>query len=249
LKILKVRSLADQAITIELDNQPGARAAKRVQNALNAITTARQDGKLTDVTEAAGAFASVTLYYNCLKTSQNKLIEKVKEILTDVDLTTNQDGQLWELPCCYEEVYGIDLESVASDTGLKQAEIIRIHSEVTFSVYAMGFLPGLPFMGDLPDVLALPRRNVPRTKVPAGSVAIAKGLSVIYPCSSPGGWHILGHCPVPLFVSNRTQAVLLTSGDRVRFHSVDIEQHDKIIKQIETGAITIDDFRAKVVSS
>ena len=95
----------------------------------------------------------------------------------------------------------------------------------------IGFLPGFPFMGDLPAPLRLPRRAQPRVRVPAGSVAIATGLTAIYPWESPGGWHLLGRCPVPLFDARRTSPSLLAAGDRVRFVPVSAEE----CRAIEAG--------------
>ena len=84
---------------------------------------------------------------------------------------------------------------------------------------------------DLPDPARLPRRAQPRVRVPAGSVAIATGLTAIYPWESPGGWHLLGRCPVPLFDARRTSPSLLAAGDRVRFVPVSAQE----CRAIEAG--------------
>jgi KipI family sensor histidine kinase inhibitor len=92
----------------------------------------------------------------------------------------------------------------------------------------LGFLPGFPFMGDLPEVLARPRRSEPRTRVPAGSVATAGTLTAIYPWESPGGWHLIGACPLPLFSVAWPQAALLLPGDRVRWRPIDAAEYHSL---------------------
>src|SRR5690606_19723136 len=124
------------------------------------------------------------------------------------------------LPVCYEGEAAPDLAAVAATLGIRVDELIAAHSGTEYRVYMLGFLPGFPFMGDLPAHLRLPRRAQPRVRVPAGSVAIATGLTAIYPWESPGGWHLLGRCPVPLFDARRAAPALLAAGDRVRFTPV-----------------------------
>jgi allophanate hydrolase subunit 1 len=102
----------------------------------------------------------------------------------------------------------------------------------------LGFLPGFPFMGDVHERLKLPRRTEPRVRVPAGSVAIAGGLTAIYPWESPGGWHLLGRCPVPLFDATRAQAPsLLAAGDRVCFVPVSPAECQDIEAACQAGEI------------
>ena len=107
-------------------------------------------------------------------------------------------------------------------------DVVAQHSSAEHRVFMIGFLPGCPYMGGLPDGLSLPRRTDPRIAVPAGSVAIAVGQTVIYPVESPGGWHLIGRCPVPLFDAGRPRPALLGPGDRVRFEPVARAEHDRI---------------------
>ena len=96
-----------------------------------------------------------------------------------------------------------------------------MHSDTQFHVYMLGFLPGFPYMGDLPQQLALPRRPDPRLRVPAGSISIATSLTAIYPYESPGGWHLIGTTPIRLFDADRARPALLAPGDAVRFQPID----------------------------
>jgi inhibitor of KinA len=110
-----------------------------------------------------------------------------------------------------------------------------LHSGVRYHVYMLGFLPGFPYLGDLPAALALPRRADPRVRVPAGSVSIATSLTAIYPCESPGGWHLIGMTPVRLFDVERAPPALLAPGDAVLFEPIDAAAFAAIKAAVESG--------------
>ena len=104
----------------------------------------------------------------------------------------------------------------------------------------LGFLPGYAFLGDTDARLRLPRRTEPRTRVPAGSVAIATTLTGVYPVDSPGGWHLIGHCPVPMFDAAASPPALLAPGDRVRFEPIDADRHDELRRLAAAGRLDLD---------
>ena len=112
---------------------------------------------------------------------------------------------------------GPDLSEVAERLGLSAREVIERHSGPVYTVFMTGFLPGFPYLGPLPEALELPRRDAPRLRVPAGSVAIAGRQTGIYPQASPGGWHLIGHTEVPLFNPAVSTPALLQPGMQVRF--------------------------------
>jgi inhibitor of KinA len=128
-----------------------------------------------------------------------------------------QRSRLLTIPVRYD---GPDLARVAADTGLALDEVIRRHAEPEYTVYLLGFAPGFAYLGDLDPALILPRRGTPRTRVPAGSVAIAGSQTGVYPLATPGGWHLLGSTSLRMFDQAREPAALLQAGDRVRFEPV-----------------------------
>ena len=136
------------------------------------------------------------------------------------DALSTADTELLTLPVCYDEAFGLDLAAVAEQCQLSPAEVIARHSEQSYRVYALGFSPGFAFMGRLDPALVLPRHSSPRAAVPAGSVAIAAQQTAIYPRQSPGGWHILGRCPLRLFDPARQPANCFRVGQRVRFQPI-----------------------------
>ena len=127
---------------------------------------------------------------------------------------------MWRIPACYDPSLSPDLAEVATRTGLTPQQVAERHSAVTYHVYMVGFLPGYPYMGDLPAELALPRRENPRTKVPPGSIAIATTLTAVYTLESPGGWHLIGRTPAPLWDLRRDRPVVLQAGDKVVFRPI-----------------------------
>ena len=123
-------------------------------------------------------------------------------------------GPLVLVPTVYD---GADLAEVADRWGVSPDEAARIHSGCEYRVAFCGFAPGFAYLTGLPERLAVPRRDTPRTRVPAGSVALAGPYTGVYPAASPGGWQLLGRTGLPLWDPRRDPAALLSPGTRVRF--------------------------------
>ena len=135
------------------------------------------------------------------------------------------EPRLIEVPACYDEEFAEDLPEIADQGGISIEQAVRLHSEQTYKVYAMGFCAGFAYMGDVPESLRQPRRSSPRTKISVGSVAIADFMTAVYPLAMPGGWHIIGRCPVPLFTpEDQDNPTLLRAGDQVRFQPIDKDE-------------------------
>jgi KipI family sensor histidine kinase inhibitor len=143
--------------------------------------------------------------------SQLEHLETTREIDRD---TTSETGREVEVRVRYD---GEDLEWIATQTGLSVKDVIATHSSPTYRVFAVGFVPGYPFLGVLPEVLRLPRRPTPRKRVPAHTVAMAVSQTGIYVLPTPGGWHLLGTALQAIYDPGRDQPFLLEPGDRVRF--------------------------------
>jgi KipI family sensor histidine kinase inhibitor len=123
-------------------------------------------------------------------------------------------GEPVEIPVSYD---GEDLPEVARLTGLDAEEVVRRHTAPQYTVAFLGFSPGFPYLVGLDPALEVPRRDTPRTSIPAGSVGLAGGQTGIYPTASPGGWQLIGRTEMPLFDPDRDPPALLAPGSRVRF--------------------------------
>ena len=227
----RILDAGDAALTIEFGSIIDPALLAEV-NALDAAVLRRkQAGELPGVIETMPTFRSLTVFFDPLVTDRDAVLATLQPLIAAAEHGSTTDGRHWRLPVCYEGEAAPDLAEVAGAISIGEDEVVALHSGAEYLVYMIGFLPGFPFMGDLPAPLRLPRRAQPRVRVPAGSVAIATGLTAIYPWESPGGWHLLGRCPVPLFDARRTSPSLLAAGDRVRFVPVSAQE----CRAIEAG--------------
>jgi KipI family sensor histidine kinase inhibitor len=165
------------------------------------------------------SYTSLLVTWDPLITDYPAVRHRVLACLNEsADGPTESAACLHRIPVWYSTRSGPDLAAVAQRAGISVDEVIRIHSETRYRVYALGFAPGFAFLGETDERIAVPRMQTPRTRVPAGSVAIANRQSAIYPIDSPGGWHLIGLSPVRLFDPKNLS--LLNTGDEVEFWPV-----------------------------
>lgn len=209
----RLLELGDAALTLELGEGIDAATSAQVMAARDAIAAAR----LAGVIDLVPAYRSLTVHFDPLVTDRAELGAALWAAAT-TERKSALAGRHFEIPVFFGGVDGPDLDAVATATGRSTDEIIDTLCGLELRVYLIGFLPGFPYMGDLPEWLRLPRRATPRTAVPANSVAIAGPQAAVYPWISPGGWHLLGRTPVRMFdASNTARPALLAPGDTVRF--------------------------------
>jgi KipI family sensor histidine kinase inhibitor len=226
-------SAGDRALVVEF----GDRVDRALSDDVLRLDTSLRSSRLAGVVETVPTFRSLMVHYDPLVTSRADLECAIAGLL-DHRSEPRRDGTLWRVPICYEGEFAPDLAEVARHAGLTPREVVGLHSAVRYHVYMLGFLPGFPYLGDLPPRLALPRRADPRVRVPAGSVSIATTLTAIYPYESPGGWHLIGTTPIRLFDPERPRPALLAPGDIVRFEPIDPASFASIKKAADS-----DDYR------
>jgi inhibitor of KinA len=234
---MTVRFLAagDRALVVEFGDQVDRALSDDVLR-LDAVI---RSGGLNGVVETVPTFRSLMVHYDPLLTTSGELERAITELLNRKS-GAHAGATLWRVPVCYEGEFARDLEEVARLTGLTPADVVALHSGRRYHVYMLGFLPGFPYMGDLPPELALPRRADPRVRVPAGSISIATSLTAIYPYESPGGWHLIGTTPIRLFDAERPRPALLAPGDAVIFHEIDGGSYASIRQAIEDGGYAVE---------
>ncbi len=206
-----LKPLGDSAILIQLGDAIDPELNQRV----HALDTILQT--IPAITETVPAYCTILVHYNLLATTYNQIKNLIEEKISLLDDATHRPSRRLEIPVLYGNASGPDFESVAATLALSPSELIRLHSEREYTVYMMGFTPGFPYLGILNEKLTLPRLSTPRTRVPAGSVAIAGSQTGIYPVDSPGGWHIIGHTPLKLFDPTSETPFLFSPGDTVKF--------------------------------
>jgi inhibitor of KinA len=135
------------------------------------------------------------------------------------------------IPVCYDLAFGLDLKTLASKRKLSVDKVVELHTQQTYRVYMLGFLPGFAYMGFVTEKIAAPRLSSPRRHVPAGSVGIAGNQTGIYPLDSPGGWNIIGRTPVKLFDPQSESPTLLQPGDEVSFIPISKDEFESFDSQ------------------
>lgn len=162
-------------------------------------------------------YASVLVSFDPLKTGRQDLETRIRELARAAENDPLPAPRIVDVPVAYGGENGPDLDDVARLHGLSADEVVAIHSSVEYLVYFLGFSPGFPYLGGMPEAIATPRLDRPRRRVPAGSVAIGGSQTGIYPVASPGGWRVIGRTALELFRPDREPPAVLAMGDRVRF--------------------------------
>ncbi len=199
-----------------------------INNKVRSITVALEDDPPTGVTEIIPAYRSLLIIYNPSHTTISDLKQQlrgIEEKLTTLEIPT---PAIIEIPVCYGGEFGPDIENVAKHHGISEDDVVRCHSEPEYLIYMIGFTPGFPFLGGLPEILHTPRLDTPRLKVPAGSVGIANNQTGIYPIASPGGWQLIGRTPLKLFDLEKKEPFLLKAGAYLKFRSISPEEFNRI---------------------
>ena len=235
--------LGDSAVTVEFGDRIDRTLVASVAALDQRLTREKEAGRLPGLVETMPTYRSLTVIFDPGVLSWSSLQTRILGLLEESLDGESRAGGRWRLPVCYHAEYGLDLEQVAETLGLSPAQIVELHVSQTYTVYMIGFLPGFPFMGDVVSALHLPRLRQPRTRVPAGSVAITGQQTAIYPWESPGGWNILGRCPLPLFDAHRAQPALLGPGDRVDFELVAPDRYEELAAAAREHTLDFAQFR------
>jgi KipI family sensor histidine kinase inhibitor len=225
---MRFLSAGDRALVVEFGDRVDRGLSERVLR-LDAIIRSNPP---VGIVETVPTFRSLAIYYDPLLTSRGELQSAIVPLL-DLGDKPRAGARLWLVPVCYEGEFAPDLAEVGRLTGLAPNDVVALHSGTRFHVYMLGFLPGFPYMGDLPPRLALPRRADPRLRVPAGSISIATSLTAIYPYESPGGWHLIGATPIRMFDLERPKPSLFAPGDAVTFQPIDTAAYASIRRAAE----------------
>ena len=248
----RLLALGDGALTLELGD--------RIDPACNTQVIAARDAlsalKLAGISDMVPTWRSLTVHFDPLRLDREllgkHLLECAQAETQESALAGPRSGipgrqspTRWRIPVVFGDEFGPDLTAVAQATGRSAAAVIEALCATELRVFLIGFLPGFPYLGELPEWLRLPRLATPRTAVPANSIAIAGAQAAIYPWQSPGGWHLLGRTPVRLFdVGDAARPALLAPGDSVRFSPVGRNEFERLAAAVAAREIDPMEWRA-----
>ena len=197
--------------------------------------------QISGITDIVPSLSRLMVRFDICVTSAERLKRQLTPFISLPFEETSKTQRQLTLPICYEGDCAPDIDTIAQATNLSADEVIAAHLALPLQVAVMGFMPGLGYMTGVDERLTLPRRANPRTQVPARSVGIAMGQCVIYPLTSPGGWHLIGRAPIPLFDITKSEPILLQAGDIVRFERIDETRLAALEEAYEAGHFGRDD--------
>ena len=214
----------DRAIVVEF----GDKIEEQVNSKIRSLTVAIEQEGIIGINETVPTYRSLMVIYDPLLIELEKLIGAIKTIISRMHELKLTDAKVIEIPILYGGEYGPDIEFVADHNKISIDEVIKIHTDMEYLIYMIGFTPGFPYLGGMSDKIEAPRLQNPRTKIPAQSVGIAGKQTGIYPVESPGGWQLIGRTPVKLYDPFREEPVLLNAGDYIKFVQIDENEYKNI---------------------
>lgn len=220
-----IYQISETSVLIEFGNEINPETNKKIRILCEYL----ENNPFNGLVEYIPYFTSVSIIYDPLKINPfEKVREKLESILSSLDFSSEYEEHIVEIPVCYGNEYGPDIEYVAKVNNISVNEVIEVHSKGKYLVYMIGFAPGFPYLGGMSEKIAAPRRNTPRTAVPKGSVGIAGMQTGIYPLETPGGWQIIGRTPIKLFDAESNERTLLKCGDIIKFYPISCEEYLKL---------------------
>jgi len=220
----------DTAVVVEF----GDRLDRALSDSVLRLAWQLRATPLVGVIEVVPTFRSLLVHYDPLITSGEDVVVAIRNGI-GAPGGKSRTRRRWTIPACYAPQFALDLAEVGERIGLDADEVVARHVRTSFQVYMIGFSPGHPYLGDLPEELSLPRRADPRLRVPTGSIAIASNLSVIHPTENPSGWHVIGATPIQLFNVRWERPSLLAPGDAVRFTPIGVLEFEAIRSAVAAG--------------
>jgi inhibitor of KinA len=226
--------LGDSAVVVTL----GAGIDESTLHRVRTLAAAIEHDRAPGILDVVPAYASVTVFYDIVafsgngKTPFERVCQLIRERTERIEggwtgllrLGKNDSApeaaRTVEIPVCYGDEFGEDLDGVAQHCKLTPKEVVALHSGGDYIVHAIGFAPGFCYLGGLPEALHTPRRPTPRPSVVPGSVGIGWQQTGVYPLATPGGWQLIGRTPLTMFRAERSPASLLRVGDAVKFREI-----------------------------
>jgi len=227
----RLLNAGEQGLVVEFGDEIDPAINRRVHRLAAAIRGER----IGAIVEVVPSYRSLLVYFDPLELSRNRLKKLVDDLLEREEgrSTHGNEGKTVVVPVVYGGEFGPDLPFVAEHAGLSEDEVITLHASRPYLVYMLGFIPGFPYLGGMPERLSTPRLERPRVRIPAGSVGIAGGQTGFYPLESPGGWRIIGRTPFQGYPLGNGDEPLFSAGDSLLFRRIGEEDYRRIRAELE----------------
>jgi KipI family sensor histidine kinase inhibitor len=223
---MKIEIAGHDAFIVYFADKASAEISARIQAAVFNL----REQMAEFLVDLVPSYASLLVIYDVNTCDHFEAKKRLTKALTNLDAGIKTSGDLVTLPVYYSTESGPDLNLIAEQANLSTEQVIDIHQQGEYRVYAIGFAPGFAYLGEVDQRIAAPRLATPRLKVPRGAVAIADRQTAVYPAPSPGGWNLIGLCPTRMFDPdqhpNQGPTMPVQVGDRVQFKAID---RDKFI--------------------
>lgn len=217
-----VKQVNESNLIVYFSDEINIQLPTQIASIVNHLNTWK-DGTIIDLTPS---YTSLLIGFNPALITASRLLEKITAVVEKTrNNIKNIETRLVEIPAYYSTESGLDLKDTAALISVSVEELIELHSQPEYTVFALGFMPGFAFMGVVPEILILPRLSTPRTHVPPGSVAIAEKQTGVYTDTSPGGWRLLGRSPMKFFDLNLNPPQPYQIGDRVKFKPISKQEY------------------------
>ena len=233
---VKLLVAGEQGMVVDFGNEISAEINERVQCLAQVLT----ELNIVGVTEIVPTYRSVMLYFDPILISRSEMAAIIEQCLlhSNGEIEDKPAKNIVRIPVCYGGVFGPDMDYVIRHTGLAENEVIQIHTSKPYLVYMLGFTPGFPYLGNLPEPLVVPRLSKLRTKIPEGSVGIAGSQTGFYTVQSAGGWRVIGRTPIKAFIPEAANPFMLVAGNYIQFESVTVDDFFSIREEVEDGRYT-----------
>lgn len=220
----RYRLAGDRGLIVEFGDSIDPKINSKVRAMARAMETSRPSG----ISEIIPTYRSLLLIYDPGVTNPDKLCPLIEHVGNTLETVEAEPYRIVEIPVCYGNEFGPDMENIQKAHGLTCQEVILLHSSPEYLIYMVGFTPGFAFLGGLDKKLYTPRLETPRMLVPEGSVGIANNQTGMYPLDSPGGWQIIGKTPLKLFAPDRPNPFLYKAGDKIKFIPISEQKYEMI---------------------
>lgn len=224
---LRIETAGVDSLLLRFSDRVEPELISSIGTACNLLESALDDL----IVDLVPSYTTLLVVYDLNRVTEQEIRSQVLSVLQPEQILSSEKsvvGKTVVLPVCYEPSLAPDMEPLQKALGLTREEIIQLHTGRTYQVYAVGFSPGFGYLGELDQRLQLPRHVTPRTRVPAGSVAIAEANTAVYPQETPGGWWLIGSAPLPVFDKTKVDPCLFVVGDRVKFEAISLSEYQRL---------------------